>query len=426
MRTTNRDDPNFGKPKIKFRIAVVGAPQVGKTTIIKQFMQGSLTSDYTPEINFDKLIEESDGTYEIELEYNRLQYIIYLEEKPIVNHEGKCIMEGEDQYLNDYDGVVYTFALDNPESYLMLQDFYNGQVAAGSLFRPRVAVANKIDLIDPDDYEDMVDLTKSVAVDNEGKFNFNGTKKWVAETMNCEYAEISGNDHSNVDEVFMMLIHMMDEKEEHKATTSSCLHKLTNIRFLSGLFLNFLSLMGIVMLGAGMYSGTKPQRPHDDNWLYVIMFFIGIFTFIPGVVGFYGVKYSSKEYLGAVITMLIPITILSMAYTTFFFIKISELEIVQNNILTEGSARVISILNVVDVLLKCISVYFTHNVYSNLKTENRGVADDHLAEHQQYKPITDIEHPLIVTKSKWRASNTGTQLTKSAKSVKSHQNRIGD
>lgn len=407
MRTNNRDDPNFGQPRIRFKIAIVGAPGVGKTTIIQNFMKGSLTSDDTPDVNIDKLMQNSDGIYEVELEYNRLQYLIMIEEKAIINEDGKCIMEGEGKYLNHFDGVLYIFSLDDPESYLKLQDFYNGQVAAGSLFKPRLAIANKLDLISDEDYDGMVDLTKSVAVDNEGKFNFNGTKKWVAETMNCDYAEICGEDSSNVDEIFMMLIHMMDVKEEEKKKSSTFLQTITSVKFLSGLFLNLLALMGIVMLSAGMFSGTKPQRPHDDNWLYVIMFFIGIFTFIPGVVGFYGVKYRSKEYMGAVLVMLIPITILSMGYTIFFFIKISEIELAVNNILTPESARVISILNVVDVVLKLISLYLIYNVYSGLKEEKKGVADADIEEHKQYKPITDVENPLKVTNSKFTASAKG-------------------
>ena len=222
--------------------------------------------------------------------------------------------------------------------------------------------------------------------------------------MNCDYAEISSNDPSNVDEVFCLLITIIDDREEEQSKTVDFITCIVNIKFLSQVFLSFLSLFGIILLGAGMYSGTKPQRPHDDNWLYVIMFYIGIFSFIPGIVGFYGIKHRSKEYLGAVLVLLIPITILSFAYTTFFFIKMSDFQVVAKNILTPESAQVISVLNVIDLIIKLLSITFTYNVYKDLKFERKGITDEKLVEHKQYKPLTDDEHPLQVTNSKFRPS----------------------
>mmetsp|Transcript_684 Transcript_684/g.797 ORF Transcript_684/g.797 Transcript_684/m.797 type:complete len:157 (+) Transcript_684:750-1220(+) len=153
-----------------------------------------------------------------------------------------------------------------------------------------------------------------------------------------------------------------------------------------------------------MYSGTKPQRPHDDNWLYIIMFFIAIFSFLPGVVGFYGVKHKSKEYLGAVLVMLIPITILSTAYTIFFFIKISEIEAIHKNILTPESARIIGVINIIDLIIKFLCITFTYNVWKELKYLRKGVSDYGIESHQQYKPLTTSENPLKVTNSKFRPS----------------------
>ena len=150
-----------------------------------------------------------------------MKYIIEISEKPIIDEMGKFIKEGEGKYLNDFHGVLYIFSLDDPESYLKMQDFYNGQVAAESLFKPRVAVANKLDMIAEEDYEGMVDLSKSNILGEDENLNINGTRKWVDKIMNCDYAEISGKDPSNVDEVFCMLISLIDDREEEKTKTDT-------------------------------------------------------------------------------------------------------------------------------------------------------------------------------------------------------------
>ena len=105
--------------------------------------------------------------------------------------------------------------------------------------------------------------------------------------------------------------------------------------------------------------------------------------------------------------MLIPVTVISVIYTIFFFVKISEIQVVDNNILTPESAKIISILSTIDVIIKFLSLIFTYNVYENLKIERKGISNVELAGHKQYVPLTTEEQPLKVTNKKFRPSVNG-------------------
>ena len=86
--------------------------------------------------------------------------------------------------------------------------------------------------------------------------------------------------------------------------------------------LSLVSFFGIIGLGAGFYSGTNLDGYIDDNWVYVVMLFLGIFSFIAGVVGFYGAKHQSIEYLNTVSHLFITIT----------FFHIGAIHVVMHNI----------------------------------------------------------------------------------------------
>lgn len=75
-------------------------------------------------------------------------------------------------------------------------------------------------------------------------------------------------------------------------------------------FLGFVSLCGLVGIGSGFYSGTRLKGFAGDNWAYVVMLFLGIFSFVSGIVGYYGCKHESKDYLKTVLFILCPLTFL--------------------------------------------------------------------------------------------------------------------
>lgn len=120
------------------------------------------------------------------------------------------------------------------------------------------------------------------------------------------------------------------------------------------IFLAFVSLFGLVGIGGGFYSGTRLEGYTDDNWVYVVMLFLGIFSFIAGIIGFYGAKHKSKEYLKTVLFLLFPVTFLYFIFMIFFFNDLSVIK--SEKILTPTAANVIAVFNVFDFIFKIVTI----------------------------------------------------------------------
>lgn len=400
-------------PEVKdIRVAVIGADGTGKTTLILNFLKGYIAPNDAPNLDLNQIVKDSNGTFQVDLELNNIKYNIEIQERDY--------SDATDDYLNDFDGVIYMYATNNPSSFLKMQDFYDWQKQEGQQLKPRVVIGTKLDLISDQEYDNSFLLDKSALVTKTGGLNFGQARLWATEKVNCDYAEISCHDPANVDEVFCLLIGIIEKKQEknnikHQSikervqkTLFNCFRKLGEMITLAKLMLSLVSLFGIIKLGAAFYSGTKMQKPdyspekvpnnfQDDNWLYVIMLFLSIFSFISGIVGFYGVKHESKEYLKTILIILIPVTIVDFAYVIVFFIKLSDLETVSNDILSPRSTKIIAALNTIDFVIQVITIIITIFVYRNFRGE---IESDSLKKnyvHTQYKalesaPIEDLEN----------------------------------
>mmetsp|Transcript_5810 Transcript_5810/g.6550 ORF Transcript_5810/g.6550 Transcript_5810/m.6550 type:complete len:127 (+) Transcript_5810:19-399(+) len=116
------------------------------------------------------------------------------------------------------------------------------------------------------------------------------------------------------------------------------------------LFLAFVSLGGLVGIGTGFYSGTRLDGFSDDNWVYVVLLFLGIFSFVIGIVGFYGVKHQSKDYLKTILFILFPLTFLYAIFIGAYFISIRQIK--EEGILTDTAANVIGIFSIIDFIVR--------------------------------------------------------------------------
>lgn len=346
------------------RIAVIGCSNSGKTTFIVNFLKGYLDPESAPNLDMDAIVKNSKGVYEVELQYNDVAYTIEIHERPLRRARG--------DYLESFNGVVYLFSLNDADSFILMQEFYRGQKIFGNKPKPRVAIGTRLDVISDDEYEKSFEFVSNDVVTPTGKLNFAESRKWVIENMGCDYAEINAHEPANVDEVFLLLIGIIERTQEEERLKKkqqigiSFFDKLVSVltlEYTCQFFLSMISLFGILQLGAAFYSGTKPQVPHDDNWLYVIMLFLGIFSFIAGVVGFYGVKHKSKEYLKAILIILIPLSAIYLAYTIVFFVKMHEVEVLSKNILTPASTKAIAVINSINMVLKAFGIYTTIKVH---------------------------------------------------------------
>ena len=127
-----------------------------------------------------------------------------------------------------------------------------------------------------------------------------------------------------------------------------------NYMNLCQIFLALVSLGGLIGCGVGYYSGTRLDGFTDDNWVYVVILFLGIFSFVSGIVGFYGVKHRSKEYLKTVLFILFPLCCMYFIFMIAFFSSLTQIR--DEKILTPTAARVISVFNVVDFMIKATAI----------------------------------------------------------------------
>jgi GTPase SAR1 family protein len=353
-------------PVRNLRIAVIGAPEVGKTTLACNFQKGYIDEEKQEELNLKELAGPIDGKYEVDLDYNNFKYHITLEEQRFKDAHGG--------YLDSFNGVIYMFSAVDPESFVLLREFFVRRIAAEAELKPRVVVANKIDLMTEDDLMESCTSRANDLYTSTGVVNLNEAKKWVNQRMVCDFAEIIAENPANVDETFCLLVDII-EKAGAKVRTSivsqtgsaikrtfqQCFDFMTFCQ----IFLALLSLFGIIGLGAGFYSGCNMQGYVDDNWVYIVLLFLGIFSFIIGIVGFYGAKHKSKEYLKTVLFLLFPITFLYIIFMIFFF---NDLQSIKNeNLLSPTGANFIAVFNVVDIAVKIIAILLLMRAIKSLR-----------------------------------------------------------
>jgi GTPase SAR1 family protein len=286
---------------ISINVAVIGAKNVGKTTLAGNFMKGYIGEEEEKKLNLEDLMHPADGKYEVDLDYNNQKYHITIQEQNIKQSRGA--------FLDKFDGVIYMFACDEAESFVEIRQFFIMQIASENELKPRIAVGNKLDLVTDDDIKASFVTEMSNYVTKTGSLNLKEARRWVNERMWCDYAEVTAEDPANVDEIFCLLIDIIEKsrKQAQPGFVSYMFNRLKSgiidlfdyMTFLQT-FLGLLSFFGIIGLGGGFYSGTNLEGYTDDNWVYVVMLFLGIFSFIAGVVGFYGAKHRSKEYLTTV------------------------------------------------------------------------------------------------------------------------------
>jgi GTPase SAR1 family protein len=377
------------------KIAVIGAGGTGKTTLILNFLKGYIPPNEAPNLDLNQIVKDSNGTFQVDLELNGIRYSIEIQERHFD--------DARDDYLDEFDGVIYMYATNDPQSFIEMKEFYEWQKDVGKKLRPSVAIGTKLDLIPDKVYENSFMEDKDALLIGPAGLNFCKARTWTTEEMGWDYAEISCEDPVNVDEVFCLLVGNIEkanyEKKENQSTKVRAQNTIVSIyrkigekKVLAQILLTLVSLFGIIFLGAAFYSGAKTQRPKDDNWLYVILLFIALFSFISGIVGFYGVKHESKEYLKTIMVILIPLSIIEFVYVIVFFVKLNELRNEENNILTPNSANTIAVLNCLDLTIKVVTIFITIQVYKNFRGDVETGKEKISFVHTQYKALeSEIE-----------------------------------
>lgn len=114
-------------PEVNFRIALVGAAEVGKSTLAMNFTGGI---DYDDEGDNDMesvMLTNETGKYQIDLDYSKARYQIDIEEMNFKDIRG--------EYASEFDAVIYMFSCTDPESFISLREFFIRQIAGGKNWR---------------------------------------------------------------------------------------------------------------------------------------------------------------------------------------------------------------------------------------------------------------------------------------------------
>ena len=361
-----QDSTDMDIPSRSLKIAVIGSPGVGKTVLAGNFLKGYIEEDKMVHTEVEDLMHPEDGVYEVDLDYNNFRYHITIQEKQYSKARGN--------FLDSFDGIIYMFSCTDTDSFISLREFFIRQIAAEAELKPRVAVGNKLDLVTDEDIRQSFETTNTHYYTKTGGLNLKETRRWVTDRMMCDYAEISAEDPGNVDEILCMLIDIIDKssgnlKESIASRTGEALKaglgKCLDYMSFCQIFLAFVSLFGLVGLGAGFYSGTRLEGYTDDNWVFVVILFLGIFSFVAGIVGFYGAKYRSKEYLKTVLFILFPVTFLYFIFVIFFFIGLESIK--EEEILKPVAANFIAVFNVFDLIVKIIAIILLMKAIKKLR-----------------------------------------------------------
>lgn len=84
------------------------------------------------------------------------------------------------------------------------------------------------------------------------------------------------------------------------------------------------------------------------------MLFLGIFSFVAGIIGFYGAKYMSKEYLKTVLFLLFPVSFLNLFFMIFFINDYQRIK--DEQLLTPTATEVLTIFNISDFVFKVAAI----------------------------------------------------------------------
>ena len=162
-------------PKINRKILVMGDRGVGKTAIVCQFVEKKFIEQYTP-------------TFETTVQRNfTLRNTEYMFE--IIDSAGQDEFSiFQQQYSVGIDGYVLVYALNNPQSFEMVQLIHEKLLnAMGTDTAPCVLVGNKLDL--------------------EGKRKVNIKEgQDLAKKWKCAFVEGSAKNDVNIDEIFKAII----------------------------------------------------------------------------------------------------------------------------------------------------------------------------------------------------------------------------
>eukprot|EP01080_Neovahlkampfia_damariscottae_P003537 gene3537-6272_t len=169
-----------------YKVAIVGADSVGKSSCTFQFLHSTFHHNYDPTIEniFQSIFQIENQNVSLELLDTSGQ------------EDYTCL---NDHYLRSCDGFYFIFDLTNEKS---LQQIEKHIERVGNIFEEKefscVLIGNKLDLV------------------QERKISKQDMKYLVNEHFKMEYFEVSAKEGTNIDSSFHKLVDILHQKNDSK------------------------------------------------------------------------------------------------------------------------------------------------------------------------------------------------------------------
>ncbi|XP_006011206.1 GTP-binding protein Rhes-like [Latimeria chalumnae] len=207
MKAISTGDCNPNVPaKNSYRMVVLGASRVGKSSIVSRFLSGRFDDQYTPTIeDFHRKV------YNIRGELYQLDVLDTSGNHPFPAMRRLSILTG--------DVFILVFSLDNRESFEEAQRLRKQIAEIKSCLKNKTKETAEVPVVICGNKNDRGDLYREVqAAEAEALIGSDGS---------CAYFEISAKKNANVDEMFCVLFQMANLPHE----MSPALHRKISVQY---------------------------------------------------------------------------------------------------------------------------------------------------------------------------------------------------
>ncbi|NWW02608.1 RHES protein, partial [Oreocharis arfaki] len=207
MKTMSGGNCNLNVPaKNSYRMVVLGASRVGKSSIVSRFLNGRFEDQYTPTIeDFHRKV------YNIRGDMYQLDILDTSGNHPFPAMRRLSILTG--------DVFILVFSLDNRESFDEVKRLQKQILEVKSCLKNKTKESADLPMVICGNKNDHSEIFRKVRTD-EGE-------NLVSSDENCAYFEVSAKKNTNVDEMFYVLFSMA--KLPHEMSPS--LHRKISIQY---------------------------------------------------------------------------------------------------------------------------------------------------------------------------------------------------
>ncbi|XP_019302278.1 GTP-binding protein Rhes [Panthera pardus] len=207
MKTLSSGNCTLSVPaKNSYRMVVLGASRVGKSSIVSRFLNGRFDDQYTPTIeDFHRKV------YNIRGDMYQLDILDTSGNHPFPAMRRLSILTG--------DVFILVFSLDNRESFDEVKRLQKQILEVKSCLKNKTKEAGELPMVICGNKNDHGELCRQVPA-TEAELLVSGDE-------NCAYFEVSAKKNTNVDEMFYVLFSMAKLPHE----MSPALHRKISVQY---------------------------------------------------------------------------------------------------------------------------------------------------------------------------------------------------